>query len=291
VRRALAQLQARGSAAPLSPTTPIYFDEALAMKILNRRVTAAIAVLAAGLLAAWLVSWNRHRRAEEPAILDRSRPSSMAATTVSPAVSPEPMNYYAAKGAPSLPVPDGSAMIDDLEDNLLADVLQRVLSNDPQLAAFKHYHRRPLLDEASKARYRELLSDSAVLASVKHDLLSPEEIKADQAGDIKRLMKIDYLREALEWKKNPVRRSLIALVAELILTDNFPPGMGMDMRLSLSGNKRELYALLYEVAPDQAKSALRASRGTRLEKLIAYIDDSLQTQRRLEAGAETEVSP
>ena len=261
------------------------------MKILSWRHRSVIAILAAGALAAGLVSWNRHRRAEEPASPDRSRPRPTAATTASPAAGFEPVAYRAAKGEPALSAPGESAIADDLEDNILGDVLLRVLSNDPQLAAFKRYHRRPLLDEASKTRYRELLSDPAVLASVKHDLLYPEETKANQAGDIKRLMKIDYLREALEWKGNPARGALIALVAELIVTDNFPPAMGMDMRLSLSGNKRELYALLYEVAPDRAKSTLRASRGTRLEQLLAYIDDSLQTQRRLEASAETEVAP
>jgi hypothetical protein len=128
-----------------------------------------------------------------------------------------------------------------------------------------------------------------VFASVKHDLLYPEETKVDLAGNIKRLMKIDYLREALEWKENPERATLIALVSELILTDNFPPGMAMDMRLSLSGNKRELYELLYEMAPDRARAALQASKGTRLEKLIAYIDDSLQRRRALEASLENEV--
>lgn len=177
------------------------------------------------------------------------------------------------------------------EDNPLGDVLQRVLSNDRPLAAFKYYHHRPLLDEASKARYHTLLSDPAVFASVKHDLLYPEETKVDLAGNIKRLMKIDYLREALEWKENPERATLIALVAELILTDNLPPGMAMDMRLSLSGNKRELYELLYEIAPDRARATLQAAQGTRLQKLIAYIDNSLQVRRDLEANLENQVIP
>lgn len=253
------------------------------MKLLSLRNTLARWALPAGIAAVCLLLWKSQPHATEPdapATPHAVKPDGMAG---GPAAS--------ASSAPTLPVAEEVGGLDDLEDNALADVLGRVLANDPQLAAFKHYHRRPLLDGSSRARYRELLSDPAVMAGVKHDLLSPEEARADQASEIKRLMKIDYLREALEWKDNPMRPALIALVSELVLTDNFPPEMGMEMRVSLSGNKRELYELLYEVAPDRAQAALRSSKGTRLEPLIAYIDRSLQSRHRLEATAETEVMP
>jgi hypothetical protein len=175
---------------------------------------------------------------------------------------------------------------DDYHDNPIAEVLARVLANDPQLRAFEFYHHRPLLDAANTTKYHQMLSDPAVFAIVEHDLLYPAEAKPDQAGSIRRLMKIDYLREAVEWKDNPRRNELITLIAEIILTDNYPPGMGMDMRLSLSGNKKELYALLDEIAPDQAVAALRASKGTRLEQLIAHFADSLEFQKRLEANGD-----
>ena len=104
-------------------------------------------------------------------------------------------------------------------------------------------------------------------------------------------MKIDYLREALEWAENPQRAELIALVEEMLLTDNYPPGMGMDMRVSLSGNKMELYELLSDVAPDQAAALLQSTKGTRLEPLLAYIANSLEVRKQIEANLETEVRP
>jgi hypothetical protein len=252
------------------------------MKIPYRRSIQVILAIAAVAIAVSFV-WKSRAHAMETYAADQMMRDQPEHASASPRHSVDPR--------PSLPARDGAGRFDDYEDNPLGDVLRRVLSNDPQLVAFKHYHNRPLLDEASKQRYREILSDPTVFDVVKHDLLYPDETKADQAESIKRLMKIDYLREALEWKENPMRSTLIALVSELILTDNFPSGMGMDMRISLSGNKRELYELLYEVAPDQANATVQASKGTRLEKLIAYIDNSLRTQRRLEASLENEVTP
>lgn len=180
---------------------------------------------------------------------------------------------------------------DDYDDNPMANVLRPILANDVQLDTFMYYHNRPLLDEASKAHYHEFLSDPAMLAAVKHDLLYPEETKVDAAGNIKRLMKIDYLHEAVEWQDNPARGEIISQVADMLQTDNYPAGMGMDMRLSLSGNKMELYELLSEVAPDQASALLQSSKGTRLEPLLAYIANSLQVRKQIEANLETEVRP
>ena len=180
---------------------------------------------------------------------------------------------------------------DDYDDNPMANVLRPILANDVQLDTFMYYHNRPLLDEASNAHYHEFLADPAMLAAVKHDLLYPEETKVDAAGNIKRLMKIDYLREAVEWQENPARGEIISQVADMLQTDNYPAGMGMDMRLSLSGNKMELYELLSDVAPDQAAALLQSSKGTRLEPLLAYIANSLQVRKQIEANLETEVRP
>jgi hypothetical protein len=265
------------------------------MKLSHRRSIQAALVVAAGAIAVFFL-WRGRPHAAAPAA---ATPAAAAlahsselqrAAALQPAAPGAPRGA-AASAAPSLAALTDSSRANDYEESPLGEVLQRVLSNDQQLATFKYYHNRPLLDEASKARYHGFLSDPAVFAAVRHDLLYPEEIKVDQAGNIKRLMKIDYLREALEWQENPMRRTLIALVSELILTDNFPASLGMDMRRSLSGNKMELYELLYQFAPDQANATLQASKGTRLEKLIDYIDNSLQVRRRLEASLDNEVTP
>ncbi len=257
------------------------------MKVSFGRGTLAAAVVVVG--AAAVVYWLSPRDHAEPlsanpeAAPTRAHlPRQIAQHSAAPAVEgAEPANAN----------PDEQPVSDDFDDNPMANVLRPILANDVQLDTFMYYHNRPLLDEASNEHYHEFLADPAMLAAVKHDLLYPEETKVDAAGNIKRLMKIDYLREAVEWQENPNRGEIISQVADMLLTDNYPAGMGMDMRLSLSGNKMELYELLSEVAPDRATALLQASKGTRLEELVAYIANSLQVRRQIEATLETEVRP
>jgi hypothetical protein len=181
--------------------------------------------------------------------------------------------------------------VDPYGENPLGDVMHRVVDNDQQLHAFKAFYDRPLLDEDSLKQYHALLSDPATLAAVEHDLLYPEEAKADQASSIKRLMKIDYLHEALDWKDNPQHALVVGVVNNVILTDNYPPDMGMDMRISLSGNKQELFQLLDEYEPAKAKALLQASKGTRLEPMVAWIATSNETRKQLERKLDNQVTP
>jgi hypothetical protein len=251
------------------------------MKVSFVRRTLAALVLVAGAVAIFFW-WSHRGQAVEPV---SSTPGNTSAThTQQIARAPDSL-----AGDPSNS--DGTPPSDDYDDNPMANILRPLLANDVQLDTFMYFHNRPLLDEAGTARYHQFLSDPAMLAAVKHDLLYPEETKVDAAGNIKRLMKIDYLREAVEWQDNPARGEIISQVGDMLLTDNYPTGMGMDMRLSLSGNKMELYELLSEVAPDQAASLLQASKGTRLENLLGYIANSLQVRKQIEANLETEVRP
>jgi hypothetical protein len=249
----------------------------------GRRVVIALIVVVG--VAAVVVLLLRARGTEAPAV----------ASVTKPAVPAQPVSASPAfKTAVPEPALAGSAAAtqpDDYDEHPLADVMHRVLANDHQLNTFMYYYNRPLLDDADKDKYHQLLSDRAVFAGVEHDLLYPEETRADKAGNVKRLMKIDYLREALQWKDNPARSELIALVKDILLTDNYPPEMTMDMRLSLSGNKQELYELLLEIAPDEAAAVLRASKGTRLEKLLAYIANNVEAGKKLAASAESQVAP
>ena len=250
------------------------------MKVSYSSSTRAALVVAAGAVGLFFL-WRS--RGEAPSIPHAAGTSAPATAAAAP--------QGAAGALPAGPQLADEASADEYEDNPIGDILHRILANDRQLDAFMYYHHRPLLDPAAIVKFHELLSDQATFAAVKHDLLYPEETKVDQAGNIKRLMKIDYLRDALEWKENPRRDELIGLVSEIILTDNYPAGMGMDMRLSLSGNKMELYALLSEIAPDRASAALQAAKGTRLEAMVAYIASSIQERKQLEARLETEVKP
>jgi hypothetical protein len=256
------------------------------MKVSYGRGLLAVLVVAAGAVAIF-IWWNRDQAAAPVSAKAPVRaqlphptgPSSLSA------------DAKATNPAPANPSPDEPPPSDDFDDNPLANVLRPLLANDVQLDTFMYYHNRPLLDAASNVHYHEFLSDPAMFANVKHDLLYPEETKISQGASIKRLMKIDYLREALEWAENPQRAELIALVEEMLLTDNYPAGMGMDMRISLSGNKMELYELLSDVAPDRALAVLQKSKGTRLEAMLAWIANSLETRKQIEAKLDTEVRP
>jgi len=257
------------------------------MKVSYGRGILAVLVVAAGAVA--VVFWWNRGDAAEPRSSTRGNASARAHAPNLAALSAPSSAKKDAE--PTNATPDEAPVSDDYDDNPLANVLRPLLANDVQLDTFMYYHNRPLLDAANNVKYHEFLSDPAMFANVKHDLLYPEETKVSQGANIKRLMKIDYLREALEWKENPQRAELIALVEEMLLTDNYPAGMGMDMRISLSGNKMELYELLVDVAPDRAIAVLEASKGTRLEAMLAWIANSLQTRRQIEAKLETEVRP
>jgi hypothetical protein len=241
------------------------------------RLSIALAAAAGVAIAVW--AW----RTSEP-----TQPVTATAGAATPAASPD--------HTPSATRPPmfGGTMPPDVDpygENPLGDVMHRVVDNDQQLHAFKAFYDRPLLDEDSLKQYHALLSDPATLAAVEHDLLYPEETKADQASSIKRLMKIDYLHEALDWKDNPQHALVVGVVTNVILTDNYPPAMGMDMRMSLSGNKQELFQLLDEYEPAKAKALLQASKGTRLEAMVAWIATSNETRKQLESKLENQVIP
>lgn len=263
------------------------------MKVSNSRSTKVALVVAAGAVAV-SVFWLSRGNTEEPAPAKPARPSRTAKLPTLEEVVPRPAptaGSAEAKADPEQALAEPTPPTDDFEYNPLAGSLRAILMKDEQLNTFMYFHNRPLLSEDDREKFHDILSDPSVFAQVKQDLLYPEETRADQNGNIKRLLKIDYLRDALEWKENPMRPVLIAMISEMLLTDNYPAGMTMDMRLSLSGNKMELYELLYEVAPEQAQATLLASKGTRVEKLIAYIDSTIQTRKRLEASLENEVRP
>jgi hypothetical protein len=248
------------------------------MKVSFRReLPLALAAAAGVVVAAW--AW----RTSGPA-----RP----VTATAGAAAPEPALDHA-RSATSPPMFAGTMPpdVDPYGENPLGDVMHRVVDNDQQLHAFKAFYDRPLLDEDSLKQYHALLSDPATLAAVEHDLLYPEETKADQASSIKRLMKIDYLHEALDWKDNPQHALVVGVVRDVVLTDNYPPDMAMDMRVSLSGNKQELFQLLDEYEPAQARAMLQASKGTRLEAMVAWIASSNETRKQLETKLENQVIP
>jgi len=263
------------------------------MKLSGRQgAIAALIAAAAGALFLGVggVGPRGGRAAPEPERTPQAAPH--GATPALPRFTelPRPEQRMAQRDEPQVATPDDEPTSDDYEDNSMGDFIHTILVNDKMLDTYMYYHNRPLLDEGSLVQYHQILSDRSMLADVKGDLLYPEEKKATPVGNIRRLMKIDYLRDALDWKENPRREEVLSLIAEMLLTDNYPADMGMDMRISLSGNKMELYELLAQEAPDRAEAVLEKAKGTRLEAMLAYIANSLEVRKQIERNLENEVT-
>lgn len=167
-----------------------------------------------------------------------------------------------------------------------SEVMRAVLGGESMLAKFWGHHKQVLKDEEQREGYRAFLSNPAMLAKVREDLRSPGETGQAFQRNLKQLIEIDYLREALAWEDNPRREEILGLIEELILEDTFGQGRDTGMRYSLATAKRELYELLHDHDAARARGVVEASRGSRLEGLIAFIAADLERrhQKALEVG-------
>jgi hypothetical protein len=165
-------------------------------------------------------------------------------------------------------------------DEASNDLVRDATAEDSAVAEIAYYRHHVLLDEHGKASYRAFLSDPAMLEKVKDDLLFPEEVRETLVGNTKRLIEIDYLHDALAWSENPNREEIVDTIADVILADNFRDELGMDMRISLAGNKRELYALLHEFARDRTASLVDEARGSRVQSLVEYLAEDVPARAK-----------
>jgi hypothetical protein len=153
---------------------------------------------------------------------------------------------------------------------------QKIFKSDPKLAQFDYFREHVLLDSVSREDYRKLLADKEMLEQTRKDLLHPTDAKESMSGNVKRLMKIDYLREALSWKEHPGRGELMGLVENIILEDSFTSQMDPTIKRSLAATKMELYQILSDQDPARALALVEKAEGTRLEKMLQYFAESNQ---------------
>ena len=160
------------------------------------------------------------------------------------------------------------------------DILkQKLFKKEPKLAQFDYFREHVLLDSVTREDYRKLLADKDMLQKVREDLLHPTDPKDTMESNVKRLMEIDYLREAMDWKEHPDRKNLLSEVERIILEDSFTAEMPADIKRSLAATKMELYEIFSAQAPERALAMVEKARGTRLEKLMQYFAE--HNQRRL----------
>lgn len=160
------------------------------------------------------------------------------------------------------------------------DILkQKLFKKEPKLAQFDFFREHVLLDSATREDYRKLLADKAMIEQTRNELLHPQDDKVSMQTQVKRLMQVDYLREAMAWKEHPGRPELLSEVERIILEDSFTSNMPPDIKRTLAATKMELFEILSEQDPARAKALVEKARGTRLEQMLQYFAE--HNQRRL----------
>jgi hypothetical protein len=150
-------------------------------------------------------------------------------------------------------------------------VKQKIFKSEPQLAQFDYFRQHVLLDSNGRRDYQKLLADRSMYEQTQRALLHPTDPRDDMESNARRLIQIDYLREALSWKENPERQHLVSVVEKIILEDSFGPMMPLAVKRSVAATKTELYEILYAQEPERAKALVDAARNTRLEGMLEYI--------------------
>jgi hypothetical protein len=156
---------------------------------------------------------------------------------------------------------------------------QKLFKKEPKLAQFDYFREHVLLDSATREDYRKLLADKAMLEQTRNELLHPKDTKDTTETNVKRLMQVDYLREALAWKEHPGRAQVLDMVESIILEDSFTAQMPPDVKRSLSATKMELYEIFSTHEPARALALVEKARGTRLDKMVQYFAE--YNQRRI----------
>ena len=174
-------------------------------------------------------------------------------------------------------------------------VKQEIFQREPELARLDFFREHVLLDEQGRAEHQALLADRTVLERTRRALLYPRETETSMASHVERLMRIDHLRAALDWRDNPDRTHLLSVVEDIILEDSFGPMMPLDVKRALAASKLELYELLYTQDAGRAEELVRRARRTRLEKMVEYMAENnqhrLARERELSLRAQAPIPP
>jgi hypothetical protein len=158
-------------------------------------------------------------------------------------------------------------------------VKAKIFKTEPELARFDYFREHVLLDSNGRKDYEALLADTRMYEQLRRALGSSTEAEETLESSFKRLMRIDYLREALAWRQNPARTQLVSTVEGIILENSFAPELSPGARRSMAATRMELYEIFADQEPARALALAEAARGTPLEKLVQYI--AARNQRRL----------
>ncbi|AKJ06036.1 hypothetical protein ATI61_110220 [Archangium gephyra] len=234
------------------------------------RNTWVLAVLVGlGVIAVWFFARSEREMAVPVAVKAPSVTGSRAEPA--PAAAPVPPQERVPEllAAPqTIPGEEG----EHGEFTTTTDVLkQKIFKREPKLAQFDYFREHVLLDSSTRESYRALLADRELLEQTRRELLTPPPgDPGAMESNIQRLMRVDYLREALDWKENPDRAHLVSTLEHIILEDSFGPEMTRDVKRAITASKMELYEILSRQEPERALRLVERARGGRLEKLLQY---------------------
>ncbi|WP_342379338.1 hypothetical protein NVS55_07805 [Myxococcus stipitatus] len=196
-------------------------------------------------------------------------------TALEPTPAPRPSSLSAAP-APAAPGDDEEpGEFTTTTDRVKAEIFK----TEPELARFDSFREHVLLDSNSREDYEALLADTRLHEQLRRALSTSTEAEETLASSFKRLMRIDYLREALAWRQNPARAQLVSTVERIILEDSFTAELSPDARRSMAATRMELFEILADQEPARASALVEAAKGTPLEKLVRHF--AARHQRRL----------
>jgi len=158
-------------------------------------------------------------------------------------------------------------------------VKAELFKTEPELARFDSFREHVLLDSNGREDYEALLADTRMYEQLRRALSASTEAEETLESSVKRLMQIDYLREALAWRQNPARAQLVSTVERIILEDSFTAELSPGARRSMAATRMELFEIFADQEPERAGALVEAAKGTPLEKLVRHF--AARNQRRL----------
>ena len=152
----------------------------------------------------------------------------------------------------------------------LDEIFEEVLSEDPMLRSFHLLREKVIRTAKEKSDYQSMLADKALLTESYNELSAAYINKnLDQGEELRRLMRIQYLNAALDWRDNPSRSIALDAIRQLLLAqfsssdDRSAVAYG-----SLLGDKFDLFQHLMLSDPQEAERLLAQAKGTSSEKIL-----------------------
>lgn len=148
--------------------------------------------------------------------------------------------------------------------------LPSVLEKNADIAEHRRLDRKALPTGEEREALREMLSDQSLIVAARDDLLASSESEYSKEAELRRMHRVKFFSNAIDWGDNPEMSAVTEAVEAVILADNIHDDHPLDLQRSLAGDKVELYWQLLHNAPEQAEKLAEHAKGTSHEALLTY---------------------